>query len=270
MYAQAQAERPLGWRPELPNAAFPPGYACAGDVVPPELADILQGCEPEDFSQVLQPMTMDDFDALLLHQTWDSTPGITGLTYGHLRASSRKHRLVYLHLVNRVILYQQCPTKLLDVAIALIPKSDGAQGLGAGRPISLIESLMKLATAWVAHRMKSALRAHRRETDPPEPTLPSGRLEEMQGVRGRQSGQRAAQNEQNASSNPHIDAWWASATQAAPEDAYKRLIDACRLAVEEAYTSHGVAIGSYAEAAGSAVPACDFSTTSCVRRAVRG
>jgi hypothetical protein len=98
--------------------------------------------------------------------------------------------------------------------------------------------------------MKAALRAHRRETDPPEPTLPSGRLEEMQGVRGRQSGQRAAQNERYASSNPHIDAWWASATQAAPEDAYKRLIDACRLAVEEACTSHGVAIGSYAEASG--------------------
>ena len=170
------------------------------------------------------------------------------------RASSRQHRLVYLHLVNRVIQQcQQCPTKLLDVAIALIPKSDGAQGSGAGRPISLIESLMKLATAWVAHRMKAALRAHRRETDPPEPTLPSGRLEEMQGVRGRQSGQRAAQNEQNASSNPHIDAWWASATQTAPEDAYKRLIDACRLAVEEAqeaHTSHGDAIGSYAEASG--------------------
>jgi hypothetical protein len=75
----------------------------------------------------------------------------------------------------------------------------------------------------------------------------------MQGVRGRQSGQRAAQNEQNASSNPHIDAWWASATQTAPEDAYKRLIDACRLAVEEAqeaHTSHGDAIGSYAEASG--------------------
>ena len=96
VYAQVQAERPLGWRPELPNAAFPLGYACAGDVAPPELADILQGCEPEDFSQVLQPMTMDDFDALLLHH-----PGITGLTY---RASSREHRLVYLHLVNRVIL----------------------------------------------------------------------------------------------------------------------------------------------------------------------
>ena len=114
----------------------------------------------------------------------------------------------------------------------------------------MIESLMKLAIAWVAYRMKAALRAHRRETDPPEPTLPSGRLEEMQGVRGQQSGQRAAQNERYASSNPHIDAWWASATQAAPEDAYKRLIDACRLAVEEACTSHGVAIGSYAEASG--------------------
>jgi hypothetical protein len=34
---------------------------------------------------------------------------------------SRKHRLVYLHLVNRFIMYQQCPAKWLEVAIALIP-----------------------------------------------------------------------------------------------------------------------------------------------------
>jgi hypothetical protein len=126
--------QPLGWRPEAPEATFPPGYACEGEtVVPTELAAILQGYDPVDFSKVLKPMTMDDFDALLLHQTDDSTPGITGLTYGHLRSMSRKHRLVYLHLVNRFIMYQQCPAKWLEVAIALIPKSDGAQGLGAGR-----------------------------------------------------------------------------------------------------------------------------------------
>ena len=121
-------------------------------MVPAELAEILQGYDPVDFSEVLKPMTMDDFEALLLHQTDDSTPGITGLTYGHLRSMSRKHRLVYLHLVNHFIMYQQCPAKWLEVAIALIPKSDGAQGLGAGRPISLIEALMKLATAWTRAR----------------------------------------------------------------------------------------------------------------------
>jgi hypothetical protein len=94
--------------------------------------------------------------------------------------------------------------------------------------------------------------------------------EEMQGARGRQSAPpkasassctaavrscspvscAAAQNESNVPSNPNIDAWWASATQGDPEDAYKRLIDACRLAVEDAYTVHGDAIGSYAEASG--------------------
>ena len=173
--------QPLGWRPEMPEATFPPGYACEGEqVVPAELAEILQGCEPVDFSDVLKPMTIDDFESLLLHQTDDSTPGITGLTYGHLRSMSRKHRMVYLHLVNRFIMQQQCPARWLDVAIALIPKSDGAQGLGAGRPISLIESLMKLATAWVAPRIKAALRAHRKDTDLPEPNLPSGRLHSQQ------------------------------------------------------------------------------------------
>ena len=195
-------------------------------------------------------MTMDDFDALLLHH-----PGITGLTYGSpsfvsgtstCLPSPGKSRHPISAMSDEVARCGHCSYPEVG--------RGGAQGLGAGRPISLIESLMKLAIAWVAHRRKAALRAHRRETDPPEPTLPSGRLEEMQGVRcsvrGRQSGQRAAQNERYASSNPHIDAWWASATQTAPEDAYKRLIDACRLAVEEAYTSHGVAIGSYSEASG--------------------
>ena len=173
--------QPLGWRPEAPEAIFPSGYACEGErVVPQELAEILQGCDPVDFSEVLKPMTIDDFEGLLLHQTDDSTPGITGLTYGHLRSMSRKHRMVYLHLVNRFIMRQECPAKWLDVAIALIPKSDGAQGLGAGRPISLIESLMKLATAWIAPRIKAALRAHRTDTDLEEPNLPSGRLHPQQ------------------------------------------------------------------------------------------
>ena len=44
-------------------------------MVPTELAEILQGCDPVDFSEVLKPMTIDDFEALLLHQTDDSTPG---------------------------------------------------------------------------------------------------------------------------------------------------------------------------------------------------
>ena len=173
--------QPLGWRPEMRGATFPAGYACAGDrVVPPELEEILHDVEKVDFSTVLQPMTIDDFEALLRGQTGDSSPGISGLTYGHLRAMSRKHRLVYLLLVNRFIQYQECPTQWLEVAIALIPKSDGAQGLGSGRPISLLECLFKLATAWVAPRMKAAQRAHRRASDQPAPAPPSGRLHSQQ------------------------------------------------------------------------------------------
>ena len=180
-HVQKLFPQPLGWRPEVRGATFPMGYACAGDkVVPPALEEILNAVEPVDFSDVLQPMSMDDFEALLLRQTDDSSPGITGLTYGHLRAMSRQHRLVYLHLINRFIQFQECPAQWLEVAIALIPKSDGAQGLGSGRPISLIECLFKLATAWVAPRMKAAQRAHRKASDPPAPAPPSGRLHSQQ------------------------------------------------------------------------------------------
>jgi hypothetical protein len=173
--------KPLGWSPEAPGAQFPEGYAFAGQpVVSPGLAEILHRCDSVDFTGVLQPMTMDDFEQLLAQQTADSSPGMTGISYGHLRSMSRKHRLLYLQMANRLIQFQHCPSRWLEVAIALIPKPDGAQGLGAGRPISLIESLMKLATAWVAPRIKSALRAHRSPTDPPPPARPSGRLHSQQ------------------------------------------------------------------------------------------
>ncbi len=128
-HVQKLFPQPLGWRPEVRGATFPAGYACAGDkVVPPILEEILNEVEKVDFSGVLQPMTMGDFEALLLRQTGDSSPGSSGLTYGHLRAMSRKHRLVYLHLVNRFIQFQECPAQWLEVAVALIPKSDGVQG----------------------------------------------------------------------------------------------------------------------------------------------
>ena len=173
--------KPMGWSPEAPDAKFPPGYAFADHpVVSPELAAILHQCDEVDFTGVLQPMTMDDFEQLLAQQTADSSPGMSGISYGHLRSMSCKHRLLYLRLINRFIQYQHCPSRWLEVAIALIPKSDGAQGLGAGRPISLIESLMKLATAWVAPKIKAALRAHRGSNDPPPPARPSGRLHSQQ------------------------------------------------------------------------------------------
>ncbi len=63
-------------------------------------------------------------------------------------------------MVKRFIEYQHCPAKWLDVGTALIPKSDGAQGLGSGRPISLIEALMKLAEEWTSPRFKKAMLRH--------------------------------------------------------------------------------------------------------------
>ena len=71
-----------------------------------------------------------------------------------------------MKLINRFITLQQCPEQWLDVCIALIPKSDGATGLGSGRPISLIEALLKLAEAWTAPKIKRAFLKHPRVTDP--------------------------------------------------------------------------------------------------------
>ena len=60
-----------------------------------------------------------------------------------------------------------------------------------------------------------------------------------------------AENERaGATSRVDVKKWWGSATSKAPEEAYKRLIEACRLAVEEAYTTGMDVIGGYAEQAG--------------------
>jgi hypothetical protein len=49
-----------------------------------------------------------------------------------------------------------------------------------------------------------------------------------------------------------LDQWWGDAASASkPQDAYRRLIDAVRIAVEQAYTIDRDVIGLYAEAAGS-------------------
>jgi hypothetical protein len=83
-------------------------------------------------------------------------------------------------MVNRFIQYQHCPAKWLDVGIALIPKSDGAQGLGSGRPISLIEALMKLAEEWTSPRFKKAMLRHPSPGDLKLPAQPKGRMSRMQ------------------------------------------------------------------------------------------
>ncbi len=54
-------------------------------------------------------MTLDDFEQLLAQQTADSSPGMSGISYGHLRSMSRKHRLLFLEMVNRFLQLQHCP-----------------------------------------------------------------------------------------------------------------------------------------------------------------
>ena len=67
-----------------------------------------------------------------------------------------------------------------------------------------------------------------------------------------------ASAERSNATTSSLEGWWGSATADAPQEAYKRFIDACRLAVEEAYTTDGDAIGSYAEAAGDQGAAFEY------------
>jgi hypothetical protein len=62
----------------------------------------------------------------------------------------------------------------LLVTIAMIPKGVGGGGFGAGRPISLIETLLKLATAWVIPRVKARMLRHRPPEGPTEPSPVEG------------------------------------------------------------------------------------------------
>ena len=70
---------PLGWRPELTEAVFPPDYAFAGHkVTSPELDAILNTIDKVGLTDVLVPMVLEDLDALLRRHTKDSAPGISG------------------------------------------------------------------------------------------------------------------------------------------------------------------------------------------------
>jgi hypothetical protein len=119
-------------------------------------------------------MSMDDFTGLIQARNMNSAPGSSELRYDHLRAMSEAHREVCLLFVNKYIATQSCPAVWLLVTIAMIPKGAGGGGLGAGRPISLIETLLKLATAWVIPRVKARMLQHRRPGGPQAPSPAEG------------------------------------------------------------------------------------------------
>jgi hypothetical protein len=90
--------------------------------------NILTKIDRVDFTGVLDPMTLADFDALIRSQNANSSPGCSGIRYGHLRAMGPKARQVCVLLINRYLRFQEAPSAWLDVGIALIPKSDGLAG----------------------------------------------------------------------------------------------------------------------------------------------
>jgi hypothetical protein len=133
------------WHPDEtdPRSTFPAGFAFAGcPIASAALTDMLTSSEKVDFTGVLAEMNMDDFVGLIQARNMNSAPGSSELRYDHLRAMSEAHREVCLLFVNKYIMTQSCPAVWLLVTIAMIPKGTGGGGLGAGRPISLIETLL--------------------------------------------------------------------------------------------------------------------------------
>ena len=172
---------PLLWEPYESAAVFPEGYAFQGKpVVSKRLSRILTKIDRVDFTGALDPMTLADFDALLCKQNANSSPGCSGITYGHLRAMGIKARRICVLLINRYLRFQEAPAAWLEVGIALIPKSDGLPGLGDGRPISLLGSLLKLSTAFVGPKLKTALLRHPSSHDPLAPARRHGRMHRQQ------------------------------------------------------------------------------------------
>ncbi len=165
------------WHPEETNShsTFPAGFAFEGcAIASAELKDMLTNSERVDLAGVLAEMSMDDFVGLIQARNMHSAPGSSELRYDHLRAMSEAHREVCLLFVNKYIMTQSCPAVWLLVTIAMIPKGTGGGGLGAGRPISLIETLLKLATAWVIPRVKARMLQHRRPDGPQAPSPAEG------------------------------------------------------------------------------------------------
>jgi hypothetical protein len=99
---------PLSWKPYKAGELFPAGHAFAGaPVVSTRLSNILTTIDPVDFTGVLDPMTLADFDALLCSQNANSSPGCSGITYGHLRAMGPKARQVCVLLISRYLRFQE-------------------------------------------------------------------------------------------------------------------------------------------------------------------
>ena len=76
-------------------AISPEGYAFSGQPeVSETLLHILTRIDRVDFkfTGVLNPMTLADFDTLIRKQGAKSSPGCSGITYGHLRAMGTKAR----------------------------------------------------------------------------------------------------------------------------------------------------------------------------------
>ncbi len=171
------------WHPEEtnPHSTFPAGFAFGGcAIASAELTDMLTSSERVDFAGVLAKMSMDEFVGLIQARNMNSAPGSSELRYDHLRAMSEAHREVCLLFVNKYIMTQSCPAVWLLVTIAMIPKGTGGGGLGAGRPISLIETPLKLATAWVIPRVKARMLQHRRPEGPQAPSPAEGWAERGQ------------------------------------------------------------------------------------------
>ena len=90
-----------------------------------------------------------------------SSPGITGIRYGHLRAFLLHLQRLFHSVVRVVVTQGVVPDGLVDLIVVALPKGSAQVGSVQGcRPISLYEVNLKIATGIVHCKMQQIVARH--------------------------------------------------------------------------------------------------------------
>jgi len=100
--------------------------------------------------KALGPISLADLLQEASSSASDSSPGISGLSYGIFAGPPLRWQKILLHCRNLFVTRQHIPKPLCDLVMIVIPKINSpVVGYGAVRPISLYEVLPKLSTGTV-------------------------------------------------------------------------------------------------------------------------
>ena len=100
--------------------------------------------------KALDPISLEDLLQEASSSASDSSPGISGLSYGIFVGLPLRWQKILLHFRNLFVTRQHIPKSLCDLVMIVIPKVNSpVVGYGAVRPISLYEVLLKLSTGTV-------------------------------------------------------------------------------------------------------------------------